>query len=395
MTERSFQCEVLSPLFLGGADARGAPPELRAPSIRGAMRYWYRALLGGSSLLNSHDYLPKIHSLEAELFGSTDHGGALSTRLSQASGLPIESYEKDRALRTPEGNFLPTGKDYLLWSMGSTGGKVGSPRYQPARQYIKPGAKFKFILSAQLHPDYIQKGTAAFWLLTNLGALGARANRGAGSLQAQAANSPVSFKDCASIQELQSHLKRGIQDCMNIVTEGAWGTLPVNEQAEFDILHPQVCNIWVVADGDLGWDSYLQALNRLGSHFRDYRTHLNTLGKGDHDAVLGWFESGGRGPEIKRPIFGLPIPFRYSDGGPSDVIIHEKSDRRGSPLHMHITKLESGKYVGVLTLFKSRFLPENVDLKLQERKWKAPAPSDYTVATDFIKTFPVNKQVAL
>lgn len=395
MTERSFQCEVLSPLFLGGADARGTRPELRAPSIRGSMRYWYRALLGGSTLLNSHDLLPKIHALESELFGSTDRGGALSTRLSQASGLPIEHYEKDPALPDREGKRKPTGKDYLLWSMGSTGGKPGSPRFQPARQYIKPGAKFNFILSAQLQPIHIQKGTAAFWLLINLGALGARANRGAGSVQAMTDDSPISFKACDSIQELQSHLKKGIQDCMNIVTEGAWGTLPVNEQAEFDILHPQACNIWVVADGNNGWDTYLEALNGLGNHFHNYRTHLNALGKSDHDAVLGWFESGGKGPEIKRSIFGLPIPFRYSDGGPSDVIIHEKSDRRGSPLHMHLTKLASGKYVGVLTLFKSRFLPEKVDLKLQERKWTAPAPSDYKVATDFIKEFPVKEQVAL
>jgi CRISPR-associated protein Cmr1 len=394
MTERSFQCEVLSPLFLGGADARGAPPELRAPSIRGAMRYWYRALLGGSTLLNGDNPLPKIHSLESNLFGSTDQGGALSTRVSQANALPIESYEKDRALRTPEGNFLPTGRDYLLWSMGSSG-RIGTPRFQPSRQYIKPGAKFKFILSAQLQPFNIQKGIAAFWLLTNLGALGARANRGAGSVQAQADDSPISFNACTSIPELQVHLKNGIQECLKIIADGNWRNMPERGLPEFDILHPHACNIWVVADGNNGWDTYLAALNGLGDRFRDYRTHLKALGKSDHDAVLDWFKSGGRGPEIKRPIFGLPIPFRYSNGGPSDVIIHEKSDRRGSPLHMRITKLASGKYVGVLTLFKSRFLPENVDLKLQERKWKAPAPSDYTIATDFIKTFPVKEQVVL
>ncbi len=37
--------ETVTPLFLGGADPRGAP-ELRAPSFRGAMRYWLRAALG-------------------------------------------------------------------------------------------------------------------------------------------------------------------------------------------------------------------------------------------------------------------------------------------------------------------------------------------------------------
>jgi len=37
--------ETVTPLFLGGADPRGAP-ELRPPAFRGAMRYWLRAALG-------------------------------------------------------------------------------------------------------------------------------------------------------------------------------------------------------------------------------------------------------------------------------------------------------------------------------------------------------------
>lgn len=395
MTERSFQCEVLSPLFLGGADARGAPPELRSPSIRGAMRYWYRALLGGSALLNEHDLLSKLHAKESELFGNTDRGGALSTRLSQSSQLPFEAYQKDPALKAVDGNYLPTGKDYLLWSMGSIGGRPGSPRYQPPRQYIKPGSKFKFVLSAQLQPHTIDKGIAAFWLLSNLGSLGSRANRGAGSIQATADSSPILFNTCASIKELQDYLRDGIQNCLKIVTGEEWGSLPENQQAEFDTIHPQTCNVWVVADGLNGWDTYMAALNGLGSRFRDYRTHQNALGRSDHDAVLRWLESGGKGPVIKRSVFGLPIPFRYSNGGPSDVVIHEKGDRRGSPLHMRITKLANGKYVGVLTLFKSRFLPEHTNLKLQERKWKAPVPGDYSVADKFVDTFPIKEQVGL
>jgi len=38
--------ETVTPLFLGGADPRGAP-ELRAPALRGAMRYWLWTALGG------------------------------------------------------------------------------------------------------------------------------------------------------------------------------------------------------------------------------------------------------------------------------------------------------------------------------------------------------------
>lgn len=37
-SELKLTLETVTPLFLGGADPRGAP-ELRPPSLRGAMRY--------------------------------------------------------------------------------------------------------------------------------------------------------------------------------------------------------------------------------------------------------------------------------------------------------------------------------------------------------------------
>ncbi|HYK85247.1 MAG TPA: type III-B CRISPR module RAMP protein Cmr1, partial [Ktedonobacteraceae bacterium] len=45
MQEVTFNVETITPLFLAGADQNTA--ELRAPSFRGAMRYWFRALVGG------------------------------------------------------------------------------------------------------------------------------------------------------------------------------------------------------------------------------------------------------------------------------------------------------------------------------------------------------------
>lgn len=391
MPQQTFECEVITPLFLGGADARGVP-ELRAPSMRGAMRYWYRALLGGAKLPGELA-LHALHSIESDLFGEAEGGGTLATRLRTKGTQPIQPYERDRAIRTPDGDFLPTGKDYLLWSMSSTG-KPGTHRSQPARQYIEPGTMFDIILSATLDKTALKKGEAAFWLLANLGAVGARANRGAGSFHATSNDSPIPFKTTASISDLQNYLHAGIAACLKQA-----GLVYQQElsQVEFDILHPDVCEICIVADASKGWDSYRSALEGLGSRFRDYRTHTKPkgVGRNDHDAVLKWFEQGGQGPILKRPIFGLPIPFRYSQGGPSDVIVHQDGDRRGSPLHIKITRLSSGQYVGILILFKSRFLPLDTVLKLQERRWTAPAPPDYDVIRDFIKTFPVQEEVPL
>ena len=395
MIKHSFDSEVLTPLFLGGAEAREKPPEVRVPSIRGAMRYWYRALLGGSSLLQNDNPLITLHKLEGEVFGTTDYGASLTVRQERANDLPYEIFQKDRAIKTPQGDYMPTGKDYLLWSMASTG-KPGTSRFQSARQYIKPGAKFGISLSTKLNQDALNKGVAAFWLLTNLGALGSRSNRGAGSLQVfKPEEAPIPFRLCQSLHELQNYLKIGINKCLETIGESGWPVLQESFIPEFDILHPQASEIWVVSKDDTGWATYLDALNGLGEKLRDFRTHLHPLGKKDHDAVLEWFTRGGEGPQINRAVFGLPIPFRYSEGGPSDVIIPENGDRRNSPLQIRITQLTTGKYVGVLVLFKSRFLPAEKKLQLQERKWTAPPPPNYDTLRDFIAEFPVKEQVKL
>jgi len=51
MKKLSFMLETITPLFLSGNDQTTV--ELRAASIRGHLRYWYRALLGGLGVVQS------------------------------------------------------------------------------------------------------------------------------------------------------------------------------------------------------------------------------------------------------------------------------------------------------------------------------------------------------
>ena len=58
-----FECEIITPMFLAGAD--GKTPELRAPSIKGMMRYWWRAI-------RAENNIEDLHTQEARMFGSSD-----------------------------------------------------------------------------------------------------------------------------------------------------------------------------------------------------------------------------------------------------------------------------------------------------------------------------------
>lgn len=393
MNHPSFRGEVLTPLFWGGAEVR-VRPELRAPSLRGAMRYWYRALLGGSTLPYSDN--KSLKGLEAEVFGETERGSAIAV-LIHTDKPEVETFQKDRAIRTADGSFLPTGKDYLLWSMAASG-RPGTPRYQPDREYIKPGNTFTVELRSRVpqKTDALEKAIAALWLVANLGALGSRANRGAGSIEIRSENpiGGLSFGICPTVDELQQYLVGGILQCLSLISgSNTWQAFP--QVPDYDVLAPGVAEIWVVSSQPNGWGTAMGALEGIGARLRDYRSHRSPLGRADHDAVLDWLEGGEEAPQIKRAAFGLPIPFRYSDGGPADVIVPAHGDRRASPLRIRITRLATGRYVGVLTLFKSRFLGEGVDLQLQRLKWQAPPPTDYTVIQDFIRTFEVRREVVL
>jgi CRISPR-associated protein Cmr1 len=399
MNQLEFDCEVLTPLFLGGAETRGSP-ELRSPSIRGALRYWCRALLGGSTLTGSEgdgEYLKVLKERESRIFGTTERASTVAVIVKSKRPLEVERFQKDRASRMPDGSYLPSGKDYLLWSMAASG-RPDTPRYQPDREFIKPGTMFNMRLMTRRDDGSLEKAAAALWLLANLGAVGARANRGAGSFQTllkSPAEDLPAFKVCQSVDELCSHLSTGIRQCLSLVCDGSgvWRTFV--GMPDYDVLSPTTAEVWVVSTPPSGWGSFVEALNGIGGKLRDYRSHRSQPGRADHDAILDWLEGRGENPQIRRAAFGLPIPFRYSEGGPGDVIISESSDRRASPLRIRISRLASGRYVGVLALFKSLFLEEGKKLQLQTRKWKAPPPTDYKVIQDFIQTFEVKRSVTL
>lgn len=66
LLKATFECEVITPMFLGGADQN--KPELRSASLRGQLRWWFRALYGGMNGGDSSD----CHSKEVAIFGGSD-----------------------------------------------------------------------------------------------------------------------------------------------------------------------------------------------------------------------------------------------------------------------------------------------------------------------------------
>lgn len=322
MQEVTFDVQTITPLFLAGADQTTA--ELRAPSFRGVMRYWLRALVGGAESLD------EVTDIEDKVFGATDRGSTVQMRMSLSG--PRREQE---ALDWEKTHF---GRRYLLWSMKESG--AAGVNYKPERQFFPPGTKFPITLSTRDQDDTkLKQALVTFWLLTNLGGIGSRSRRCAGSLAieniqadtlpmlktqleqereitvpgAKDTTSKLSFKKPTTVATLKTHLEQGIKSARNIYSmSSAYVTT-----TPFDVLSPTTCRIWILQK-PIPWPSAEKAMESIGASLQSGRQALS---------------------RSDREIFGLPLG--------------SNNKRRASPLLLRVTKLQENQYVGVAVLFKT------------------------------------------
>jgi CRISPR-associated protein Cmr1 len=360
--------ETVTPLFLGGADPRGEP-ELRAASFRGALRFWLRALLGG---MIGDKNLDALRQAEAAVLGSTETGASpVVVRIRNLSGgAPIPF------------SAIGSGKQGLAYLFFATRGTQN----EPERKAIPAGSSFELELSLRTGTqdrDALPKAYAALWLLTHLGGLGARSRRGAGSLQVtriqgNAPNLALPYLEirASTPKQLQTELQEGLSK----LRKSTGGTASVGCPSRFDVLHPDVCKVWVV---DKEFSSWEEALDAIGQRMQQFRSRRAPDYQNAKNAVQGKHLT----QPIERAAFGLPIVFYYrSLKGAKGTLEGERHDRRASPLFIHVTRLSSRKHALVLTFFQAQFLEEGEKLKLKRQGPPAYVGTpDMSLIDDFIQ----------
>jgi CRISPR-associated protein Cmr1 len=169
--------EILTPMFLGGASQTAggkALGELRTQSIKGALRYWYRALLGPINVTQH----------ESALFGSSDESvGASKVRIAVSGKTLLRYYDKpqfpeikEHLFRHPTKGFPVNPLNYLAYGPVDNNKRI-------ARTAFSPGGVFGLSLSLERHAD-IQLADLykSLYLLLNFGGLGSRSRKGYGAL---------------------------------------------------------------------------------------------------------------------------------------------------------------------------------------------------------------------
>ncbi|MBA2677923.1 MAG: type III-B CRISPR module RAMP protein Cmr1 [Ktedonobacteraceae bacterium] len=323
MQEVTFDLQTITPLFMAGADQ--ATAELRAPSFRGEMRYWQRALVG-SVVGTTGEGIKQVADCEKDIFGATDKSSLIQARIhARPQTTRLEREGRTRA--------TATGRDYLLWSA-----------LQGQRPAIPPQTTFQITLTSR-HPDKelelpaLEKGVGAFWLLTHLGGVGTRSRRCAGSLSITRTKGETfgfPFHIPTSAEELQKQLSEGISRSKSLYESRE---VTVRQKPSFDILRSDACLIWILLNNGKPWQDANQAMRDIGSKLRQYREEM---------------------PMNERKIFGIPVMvMTNSRSHPYTIQGAGKHYKRvASPIHLRLSKLQIGnqkQYVGVATLFKTKW----------------------------------------
>lgn len=377
---------VTTPLFLGGADPN-ANAELRPSTLKGLLRFWFRALA-----LPQIKKWTEVQNLENDIFGSTKKQSSFLLTIHQQEGLSV----------TNSGDNWRDRYGLLYLGRGVVQEKrIPQKRHTEiqVRPYFEPGGSFTIRLQTKRDAP---KDTAFFLPLTLqalglFGAAGARARKGFGSLSLESliCDGEEVWEKPATVEDLKNRQKMLLQ---KIKLGETSVSLP-----EYTAFSSQ-SRIWIARTAtdafellnDLGYEilryrSY--GRKDRGKHILPDRSDAEQNFADDHDLMLDF--CGGK--QIKthphRVVFGLPHNYFFISTKNNVNISPTNKDynRRASPLFIHIHALNTNNYAAILTLLPAIFLPSGEKIKISASRQKrifnavdVDCNVDYRYITDFM-----------
>jgi CRISPR-associated protein Cmr1 len=363
-------------MFIGDAEqtASGISPT----SVKGALRFWWRALMWGK-IRN----LQELHKQESVLFGSSaDKGNAavftlqvISEKLTKTStGITHPEFTKQPAAR-----YLGYG---LIEAFSS------KPKNKEAGQLVRDCLNENQTFTVTLNSfnpinDSLKQSLILFGLI---GGLGSRTRHGMGSITLETLHEKFpkqaeqqTWSAPKTSAEYAASIHRILSD-LTPITQPPFSAF--SQETRIDLLEEST--------------TPYNVLNAFGKKMLLYRSWgkggklLNEDSekrfKADHD-----WSKGDRPNNFhpKRVVFGLPhnygqgdhlavTPEKHRDPYPEGVYKH---DRRASPLFFHVHKIGT-EYIGVSLLLPATFLPHGE--RINAGGTNVPANIEWSILTDFL-----------
>lgn len=343
MHQATFHCRTISPMFLSGPDTD--MPELRAPSIKGAMRFWARAISLGwpfdGNGIESHERL--LRQDEALFGGVTeDHRRSL---------IDVSLRHGEIKKRSATSLRLDEGGKYLLYSLLADG-------YQTERNFISVEFPFAVVLRGK-DKAALRKAAAAFWMLAHCGALGTRARRGAGAFRVIKAEGDALPKELQFIPniELKAFLKK------NITVARAIFRVDANSHRSE--------NYSTMGDSYLSsksFSSWEKALDSIGSIMLKHRKAIPNQDRSRRKFTMETLN--------QKAAFGLPVSVREDNSVNFQESGDENYSRRSSPVFITLLKYKD-QFHWMVTKLEGQLMPSGASLEFHSKNPKATCEKEH------------------
>lgn len=340
MYEAVFELETVTPLFMRGADQGKA--EFRSASVKGVLRWWFRALAHAVLLGNvdENEAISMIKDRESELFGSTGRKSKVLVRV---------SFREEKKVDVRE-----LGARYLSFGLSGKG-LVGTAKVEllsHERRYLEIAREVSEVAFA-------------------FGGLGARTTRGMGSIQL--------LGEYVTSSYLQNVYKSALDVIGGYLGYGLNRT-PNVELPEFPALHPKFFRVKLgsmLYTTPYGRFSVLSDIDRKFHKFRHSGPKHERFVKGklisywvteQYDDVKRAYR-GRSDVELPYSAFGLPHQYNFFSLGVEGLMIEgEVHERRASPIRFKVVRGSDGKHRPMVVYLKYRFLPEGENLKVRIKR---------------------------
>ncbi len=357
---------VVTPLFMSGADQTKA--ELRLPSIKGALRFWWRALAWGR--LNGN--LAEIREEENTLFGDSDLGQ--SGVLMKLELIP--PYPKQIDIGTvlkDNRDVVGEGARYLGYGvMEAFPSRIKNTLAgQLTRACLDAPFTFKIVMLLKaIKSEYRDELIRSIKVLGVFGAIGSKARKGYGSLSLLS----LWHKQGNATNELWYPPKNISELCNVIATFERSNSSQMSEFTAFS----KLSRILLLQSNSK--ETPLGILNRVGrdqvfyrswGNKRDGDTEHKVFGlpaeqnfRGDHDLMKQVARGGSVSTYPERIVFGLPHNYGKDKSLHVEPSNEKLFNRRASPLFIHIHHIENADPIAIVTFLPSKFLPDDETIRV-------------------------------
>jgi len=358
--EAKFEVEAITPIFMRGADQSQA--EIRASSIKGLMRWWFRALAGNYF----GDDVAGLKKVEDYVFGSTGGRSRVVVEISNINGTKQKLINK--VTKGKKGKIKPIFHEksmvhsipYLLFPIKMHTDELIKELQRICKDnvnkinkmlnykniYFYPSqTEFKIIIKSYDEKAF-KLALISFWALLTLGNIGFRNRRGIGCLKIT--DTTISVNNQKT--DLKSYL--GIQTTFETVDEFEVAIENVIEKVgnllervkkfeicSYPVLSEVSSSIGIIkVSGDKS-----DAENLLKMFEGKYSKFRKSINKNIKHKKL-------------RVVFGLPFVVRKRVKG--KWITLPITDRRASPIIVGITEIGNEQYLRIVKFRTKPFHPK-------------------------------------